>query len=177
MHRPVRLPTALATVPAVPGWSVGCASADLAEPYERHGTTITGSVESITWTATGEPLPRHQYPTSAITAQVADAAGERIPLPALQPCPDGSGSTRLDPGPEVEGPAPAGTLAAAEAGGRGGGVTGVAAPAAEDGERAAPPTAVVDTDGGTGALAVVSLVVAVAALGVAASSAWPARRR
>lgn len=160
------------TAQAVPGWAVSYEMADLDEPFENHGTTITEYVASITWTATGDPLPTNQYTTFGISARWPDAAGEELLLPAVQRCTDGSESAWIDTDHAADLPAPYLTLVAAS-GGHGSGDT------SGDTDEVATPIAadVADTsDGAPTWLVVTALVVALAALGASAFAVVTVRR-
>ncbi|MBK5222408.1 MAG: DUF1775 domain-containing protein [Acidimicrobiia bacterium] len=98
----VQLPDSLQSVKAeaVPGWSSAYEMADLDEPYELHGTTITEYVDTITWTATGDRSPPTSTSPSASTSappmRWASASSCRSSN-AAPTGPKSPGSTRIPP--------------------------------------------------------------------------------
>lgn len=164
----VQLPETLqsVTAEAVPGWDVTYTTAELDEPYDNHGQTVTEYISEIEWRAQGAPLPTDQFLTFGVTARWPDLPGATILLPAIQECPDGGEATWIDPAADADGPAPRVTLIAAGD-----------QPVRGSSGDAAAPTGGGGTDGGeTNAVAIIALVIAVAALGVAGFSVVSARR-
>jgi periplasmic copper chaperone A len=100
----------------VPGWEVSYERAPLEEPVEVHGRTITDYVATVTWTASGDPLPDDQYQTFGLSMKMPDLPGQTVLLPTVQGCVDGSESAWIEPDPDGDHPAPAVELLAATGG-------------------------------------------------------------
>jgi uncharacterized protein YcnI len=128
---------------AVPGWTVSYDRQPLDEPIDVFGEEVTEYVASVTWTATGQPLPDDQYLRFGISMKMPNLEGEQVLLPTVQRCVGGSEAAWVDEDPESEHPAPAVELTAAEAGGHDGGES-------DDGE--SEDTASESTDGDARAL-------------------------
>ncbi len=164
----VQLPESLQSVKAqaVPGWEVTYTTAELDEPYDNHGQTITEYVSEIEWRAVDQPLPTDQFLTFGISARWPDDPEAEILLPTIQECPGGLEETWIDPNADADGPAPRLTLVAG-AGGHG-------VSAGEDAV-SVPLTATVE-DSGTDTLTIVALVISVVALALAGLTLVTARR-
>lgn len=165
---------------SIPGWEVTYERAELDEPFDNHGITITEYVSTITWTSTGDPLPDDQYMTFGISARWPDAAGDEVLLPAVQRCPSGAESAWIETDPDAEHPAPRVTLFAADGGHGDTGDDGtddasdepvVSSDGATD-EAAAPSS----DDGSSDGLAIVALVLGIAALLASGVAVMSARR-
>jgi len=156
------------TAQALPGWEVSYDRKPLDEPIELHGEQVTEYVASVTWTATGEPLADGQFLRYGISMKTPDLAGERLLLPTVQTCVDGSESAWIEEDPEAEHPAPAVELVASE-GDRHGDAGDDAEPVASaDGETASATDAESEDESDTVArvLAAVAIVVGLVAAGL-----------
>lgn len=90
------------------------------EPTELHGEKITRGVGTVTWTAT-EPLPGNELDVLGMSVSLPAGEGETLYFPAIQRCE--KGITRWvqvpaegESGEELDEPAPALELTAAEGG-------------------------------------------------------------
>jgi uncharacterized protein YcnI len=144
------------TPEAVPGWDVSTKEGPKDE-VELFGETITKGVSEVTWTATGEPLADDQLLRFGAEAKLPATEGETVYFPTIQKCE--KGQTRWiqipaegESSEELEEPAPAVTLTAAEGDHHGG--------EAEDATSAEADDAAADDeeDDGDG-LAIAALVV------------------
>lgn len=105
----------------VPGWSVTTEIGSYAEPVTIHGQEITEGVVEVTWTADdGVSLPDAFYRDFGLSVKLPDTVGETLYFPAVQTCEDGSEAAWIEipssEGEELEKPAPAFELTAAEGG-------------------------------------------------------------
>jgi uncharacterized protein YcnI len=168
----VALPTdtPIASVEVLPlaGWTHVEKTAKLAKPIVTDDGNITEAVSQITWTAANGGLKPGEYGEfTFIAGQLPDT--DRLVFPALQTYSDGSvvswnqtaaaGSTE-----EPENPAPILELAASS-GGSGSGDS--AAPTASASPVAQPASSAKTSTTGPTVLAIIALVVAAAALGLA----------
>lgn len=102
-----------------PGWSLEVKEGPK-EEVELHGETVTEGVSEVIWTATGDPLPPHFLDRFAMSVKLPAAdEGEVVNFPAIQKCEQGE--TRWiqipaegESAEELDEPAPAVTLTAAE---------------------------------------------------------------
>jgi uncharacterized protein YcnI len=116
----VKLPEGItsATPEVVPGWDVAKTMRTLDEPVEAgHGETIDEVVDTISWT--GGPLPIDQLTRFGLSVKLPEGAGTTLYFPTVQECE--SGETRwiqipAEDGSEVDldEPAPAVSLVAAD---------------------------------------------------------------
>jgi len=164
----VKLPDGVtsATPEAVPGWNVEKTMRTLDEPVEAgHGETISEVVDTISWE--GGPLPVDQLTRFGLSVKLPEGAGTTLYFPTLQECE--TGETRWIQIPaegqseaDLDEPAPAVSLVAADGGNNGSG-------AAADGAVAAS-AAVGDSDSGSSTLAIAlgaaGLAAGLAALGL-----------
>jgi uncharacterized protein YcnI len=106
------------TPEAVPGWEVSTKEGPK-DKTELFGETITEGVSEVTWTSQGQPLADGQLLRFGAESALPDAEGETLNFPAIQKCEEGEtrwiqipaeGETEED----LEEPAPALTLTAAE---------------------------------------------------------------
>lgn len=112
----------------------------LDEPVaDAHGNEVTERTASIVYTAT-TPLPDGQRDAFELSFQLPDAEGETLSFPTIQTCQKGETGWVEVPADgqdadELESPAPAFEIVAAEAGGHGGDAS--AEPAADEADEAA----------------------------------------
>ena len=100
------------TAQSIPGWTVEYERSPLDEAIEVHGQEVTEYVSSVTWTATGDPLPDDQFMRFGISMRTPDLAGETILLPTVQNCVDGSDAAWIVADPDADNPAPSVELVA-----------------------------------------------------------------
>jgi uncharacterized protein YcnI len=158
----------------VPGWTATYTKAPLAEPFESYGKSITEYVDTVTWTAQGEPLPDDQFMRFGISMKVPDLAGEDLLLPTVQTCVDGTQEAWIDSDPEADSPAPRVALTASEGGGHGGGSAAAATGEVVDAELAAGSTTT--TSSSTTPALIIAIVALVVALGAAVATIAGRRR-
>jgi uncharacterized protein YcnI len=110
----VKLTDAISSVKPemVPGWTASVTNAPLDQPFESYGQQITEYVDTVTWNATGDPLPDGQFMRFGLVMKVPDLAGEDLVLPAVQTCTNGAQEAWIDPDPEADMPAPRVSLTA-----------------------------------------------------------------
>jgi uncharacterized protein YcnI len=109
-----------ATPEAVPGWDVERTMRTLHEPIEAgHGETINEVVDTISWE--GGPLPNDQLTRFGLSVKLPEGAGTTLYFPAVQACE--AGETRWIQIPaegqseaDLDEPAPAVSLVAADGG-------------------------------------------------------------
>ena len=140
----VQIPRSVPSVtPGVhPSWDLSVKQGPK-DKTELFGETITRGVSEVTWTAT-EPLPDPFLEEFVIEVKLPKGEGETLYFPTIQECE--KGQTRWieipEPGEtedDLESPAPAVTLVAAEEGGHGGG-------SEEEAAEAEPASAEADED-------------------------------
>lgn len=104
----VKLSDAISSVKPemVPGWTASVSTAPLDQPFESYGQQITEYVDTVTWDATGDPLPDGQFMRFGLVMKVPDLAGEDLVLPAVQTCTNGAQEAWIDPDPGADMPAP-----------------------------------------------------------------------
>ena len=73
-----------------PGWTLEVQREPLAQPYTRHGRTISEDVVRVTWTAKtkDDVLPNAHYDEFVLVAQLPDKAGP-VYWPVRQVCEEG----------------------------------------------------------------------------------------
>jgi uncharacterized protein YcnI len=101
-----------------PGWSVETKTGPK-EEVELHGETISEGVSEIIWTAEDEPLPDGLLDIFGASVKLPAGEGEPVYFPTVQECEKGKTSWIEIPAEgqsaeELEEPAPAVTLTAAE---------------------------------------------------------------
>ena len=156
-------PFRFVSVKPVEGWTAQVEEADLPEPVEAEGTTLTKAARTVTWTAAkGAQVGPGEYQDFSISVGPLPGAGE-LTLPAVQTYSDGEVVAWNEPTPasgeEPEHPAPAFEVVAAAEGEHDHGAAS-SEPAAET---APAPAAGSSTDGGARGLAGAALAVGVAA--------------
>lgn len=175
MQLDVQVPAGVVSVKPedVPGWTATAEIGTYDEPVTLHGEEITEGVVSVTWVADdGEELADAQYRDFGMSVKFPDAAGETLYFPAVQTCPGGAEAAWIEipdeDGEELDHPAPAITLTAAEGVHHGGDEADAeqAEEAVDDAELAA---ATAPADDGTDPLVWIALLVGV--LGLAAGGA------
>jgi len=154
----------------------------LDEPVtDAHGNEVTERTASIVYTAT-TPLPDGERDAFELSFQLPDAEGETLSFPTIQTCQKGeTGWTEVpadgQDAEELESPAPAFEIVAAEAGGHGD--EAAAEPAADEadqsGDSDASAEAADDADDSSSALGWAGLVAGL--LGLAAGGLALARTR
>lgn len=154
----------------------------LDEPVaDAHGNEVTERTASIVYTAT-TPLPDGERDAFELSFQLPDAEGETLSFPTIQTCQKGeTGWTEVpadgQDAEELESPAPAFEIVAAEAGGHGD--DAAAEPAADDADEAdtevSADASADDEDDSSSALGWVGLVAGL--LGLAAGGLALARTR
>jgi periplasmic copper chaperone A len=108
-----------ATPEVHPGWSLETKEGPK-EEVELHGETVTEGVSEVIWTAEDAPLPAHYLDRFAISVKLpAGEEGETVYFPTVQKCEKGqTGWIEIpaegESAEELESPAPAVTLTAAE---------------------------------------------------------------
>jgi uncharacterized protein YcnI len=118
----VRFPKSVPSVTpeVVPGWELTTREGPKDET-ELFGETVTEGISEVTWTAQEDPLPDPYLMRFGAEIALPDAGGETLYFPAIQRCEEGEtrwiqvpaeGETEED----LDEPAPALTLTAAEAG-------------------------------------------------------------
>jgi periplasmic copper chaperone A len=166
----VQIPKSVPSVtPQVhPGWEVTTKEGPK-DPVDLHGERVTRGVSEVTWTAAGAgPLPDERLDVFGMSVKLpAGRAGETVVFPAVQRCERGQTAWIQVPAAgesedDLESPAPAVVLTAAEAG-DGHGASGDEA-TAEDGDDDGPSTALVVVALALGGL---GLLAGLAALAVA----------
>ncbi|HZI45702.1 MAG TPA: YcnI family protein [Ilumatobacter sp.] len=115
---PTDTPLAFVSVGALPGWTANTTTAELPEPVEDDGFTLTEAVSSVTWTADGDGLPPHQFAEFQLSVgPIPDV--DQLVFPATQTYSDGEVVAWADPTVEGEDepahPAPVLELNAADA--------------------------------------------------------------
>ncbi len=123
----------------VPGWKAEVTEAELPEPIEADGATITKAPATVTWTAEGDnQINPGEYQEFSISVGPLPKMGTTILLPTKQTYSDGEVADWSEP--EVEGqeepdyPAPVFEVTAVEAGGHHG--SAAAAPTTESTDEA-----------------------------------------
>lgn len=163
------------TAQSIPGWTVEYERSPLDEPIEDHGQEITEYVSSVSWTATGDPLPDDQFMRFGISMRTPDLAGETLLLPTVQDCVDGSDSAWINADPDSDNPAPSVELVSTD-GGHGTASDSADEPASSDDATAEPASTEVaaaaeDEGGGSDGLArtlgVIAIVLAAGAAVIA----------
>jgi uncharacterized protein YcnI len=116
----VRFPKSVpqVTPEVVPGWEVSTEEGPK-KKAELFGETITRGVSEVTWTATGEPLADHRLQRFGAELKLPNSEGQTVYFPAIQRCQQGQTRWIQIPGPgeteeDLEEPAPAIALTAAE---------------------------------------------------------------
>lgn len=116
----VQIPDTIASVTPqfLPDWTVETVVGPLAEPVELHGETVTEGIREVTWSG-GPAIPDDQFFDFGLSVRMPDAAGETLYLPVVQTCESGESSWIEIPedgadAHELEHPAPAVVLTAAE---------------------------------------------------------------
>jgi len=116
---PTDTPLLYVSTKPVPGWQATIEKADLPEPVERHGATITQAPVRVVWTASpGAEISQGQFQEFEISAGPLPEAGTTLVLPADQAYSDGtvvSWDEVADGDEEPERPAPVFTTTADEA--------------------------------------------------------------
>jgi uncharacterized protein YcnI len=165
------------TPEAVPGWEVSTEEGPKDE-VELFGETVTEGISEVTWTAQGEPLADDQLLRFGAEAKLPATEGETVYFPAIQRCEQGEtrwiqipaeGETEED----LDEPAPAVTLAAAE-GSHGGGDDAEAEEEASAGDETAADGS--EDDGGSDGLAIAGLVVGGLGLATGGTALMRSRR-
>jgi uncharacterized protein YcnI len=173
-------PSVASATPAVhPLWNVETKEGKK-DPVELHGEKITRGVSEVIYTAK-QPLPPDRLDLLPISVKLpAGKEGDPVYFPTIQKC--AKGETRWIQIPaegespdDLESPAPAVTLEAAE-GGHGGGATAQAEESEPAAQVQAAGTVTDDDDGAPVWLAVVALAVGAAGL-LAGGAALAASRR
>lgn len=120
---------------AKPGWNVEVEEADLPEPVEVNGATLTRAARTVTWTTDGEGIAPGEFDEFAISGGPFPDV-ESVTFAAEQTYDDGEvvdwDQVQEEGAQEPERPAPALALAASTGGGHGGSHTAEAADAADD---------------------------------------------
>jgi uncharacterized protein YcnI len=174
-------PTVPSVTPAVhPFWDISTKEGKK-DKVELHGETITRGISEVTFTAK-EPLPADRLDSVRMSVKLpAGEEGETIYFPTLQKCEEGANRWIQIPaegesGEELESPAPAVVLTAAE-GGHGGAANEDAGAGTQPAADVQPAAVTSGDDGAPMWLAIAAL--AVGALGLLAGAAGlaAARRR
>lgn len=168
----VKLPETFQSVTpqAVPGWEVTRTMAELDEPYELHGSTVTEYTDTLRWSTTSSPLAADEYLTFGISAKMPAETADRVLIPVVQRCVDGSEEAWINTDPASDLPAPAIAITAS-AGDAHGDSQGDSA-ASDDQDAAAAPSAqgtasaTESSDSSSNTLAIVALVAGLAGLGL-----------
>jgi periplasmic copper chaperone A len=113
----VKLPEGVTRVTprALAGWNVAINKRRLATPVVLHGTTVTETIDSITWT--GGSFPDFAYQQFEVRAMMPNTPGATLYFPVEQICETGSTSWSQIPatpagGRALRDPAPSLTLSA-----------------------------------------------------------------
>lgn len=117
----VQIPETVAAVTPefVPGWTVDTTMGPLAEPVEVHGETVSEGIREVTWSG-GETIPDGLFFDFGLSVQMPDTPGETLYFPVVQTCESGEAQWIEIPadgedGHDLESPAPAVELVAADA--------------------------------------------------------------
>ncbi|MBO9554538.1 YcnI family protein [Cellulomonas sp.] len=118
---PLGTPLAHVATKQVPGWTATVVEADLPEPVDLHGTTLTRAPAHVTWTADpGSEIAPGEFQEFALQVGPLPDAGTALVLPAHQSYSDGTvvdwDDAPVAGGEEPESPAPAFTTTADEEG-------------------------------------------------------------
>jgi uncharacterized protein YcnI len=152
----------------------------LDEPVtDSHGNEVTERVASIVYTA-DTPLPDGQRDTFELSFQLPDAEGEMLTFPTVQTCEEGETAWVEVPAEgqdadELESPAPAFEITAAEAGGHGD--EAAAEPAADEADASAGESTEAAADAGDSSPALGWIGLVAGLLGLAAGGLALARTR
>jgi periplasmic copper chaperone A len=150
----VKLPEGVFFVSFQPkaGWHRTVKMVKLSKPVELFGDKVTERVDSVTWT--GGRIRPGEFDEFGMSAKLPNTPGKSLVFPAVQTYASGEVVRWIGP-PDSEEPAPAVKLTAAES------EAGGSAPAAQQPQ----PPAGDEDGGGSDTLAIISLIVAIAALG------------
>ncbi|MGB0121553.1 MAG: YcnI family protein [Solirubrobacterales bacterium] len=156
-----------ATPGVVAGWDLKTKEGKLPVPAEQHGETITEGVREVTWS--GGPLPDGQLEQFPLSVAFSGEEGDVAEFKVIQQCAGGAETAWIQSTPasgeEPDHPAPAVTLAAAEADHHGGAAADDEEHSDEASHSEAASSSDSDDDSSDG-LAIAALIVG--ALGLAA---------
>jgi uncharacterized protein YcnI len=169
-----------------PQWEVEKEVVTLDPPVtDSHGNTVTERVASVTYT-TDTPLPDGYRDTVELSLQLPDAEGSSLAFPVIQTCQEGESAWIEVPAEgqdpeELELPAPAFVLTAAEAGGHSA-MTSTTSGDLSSSARGDAPAAVSSAadaggTGGTGVTSVIALVLAAVGIALGGVALAGQRRR
>lgn len=151
----------------IPFWDAETVVGELDEPVELHGEQITEGVTEVTWTAQdGHELPDDRFAEFGLSVRLPETAGV-VHFPAIQECVNGEELRWIEipaegqDAHELESPAPAVTVTAAEGRHGDAGATGAG----------------VDEANGADALVITALVAGLLGVVLGAASFATARRR